>query len=401
MSRLILCSYCIFIVVISGCAKLPRNPVPLDHIYEAEVVAVPGVRGWGGMLSSEMQRDTIASLEQEGPEDFVNPITGKKEYSALALSGGGSNGAFGAGFLYGWSKRENRPDFKLVTGISTGALIAPFAFLGPAYDEELKEVYTTIDTKRIIEKLNIFSILTTNESFSRSTPLQDLISEHIDERMLQAVALAHDQGRRLYVGTTHMDAQRLSVWNMGLIAKNGTKAALNLFKDVLLASASIPVAMPPVYIGVAVDGTKYDEMHTDGGTITQVFFHAGTINLVEAGKAAGLAIENDTFSRLYIIRNGQIKPIPRHVARSLSDISTRTLETSIKAATLNNLFRMYVLAQKERSEIFYVDIPADYSSESNELFDQEEMTRLFNLGMELGMSANPWNDSLPGFDQIE
>lgn len=162
-----------------------------------------------------------------------------------------------------------------------------------------------------------------------------------------------------------------------------------------------PAAMPPVYIRVEVDGTRYDEMHTDGGTITQVFFHAGTINLVEAGKVAGLDFETGTFSKLYIIRNGQIDPIPRHVSRSLPDISSRTLETSIKTATLNNLFRMYVIAQKEQSDIFYVDIPSDYVSDSKELFDREEMTRLFDLGMELGMSENPWNATLPGFEWNE
>lgn len=383
---------------LSGCATLPRNPVPLDKLYEAEVLGIPHVRAWGGLLSAGFEEDIVTSVKQEGPGGFINPETGKKSYSGLALSGGGGNGSFGAGFLYGWSKRGDRPVFKLVTGISTGALIAPFAFLGTEYDEVLKKLYTTVSTKQIINILGFLKILTASESFAASTPLRNLIETHIDDLTLLQIAKAHDEGRRLYIGTTHMDAQRLAVWNMGLIAKEGTPEALSLFHDIMLASASIPAAMPPVYIKVKVDGIEYDEMHTDGGTVTQVFFHAGTMNLAEAGKLAGYTHEKTGFARLYIIRNGQINPSPEQVLRKLPDISSRALETTVKTAALNNLFRMYVFARKENSEFFYVDIPDSFVSQAKEAFDQEEMIRLFEIGMQMSLSDDPWNKAPPGFE---
>lgn len=378
-----------------GCATLQRNPVPLDRIHDAEVVNAPGVRAFGGTVSEIFQKDIVLSLQQEGPDDFVNPATGAKSYSALALSGGGSHGAFGAGFLYGWSKKGDRPEFKLVTGISTGALIAPFAFLGPGYDEKLREVYTTINTASIVKKLSIFSILTESESFTSSGPLEHLIKSNTDASLLTDVANEHRRGRRLYIGTTHMDAQKLVVWNMGLIAEIGTDEALQLFRDILLASASIPTVMPPVYFSVEVDGEIYDEMHTDGGTVTQVFFHSGTLDLAEAGKEAGIEIGENTIGTLYVIRNGQLGAETEHTPRKIQSISSRAVDTMIKAAALNNIFRMYVLARRDQSNLYYVDIPDDYSPEGVEPFDADEMKRLFNIGFELGVSSDPWARTMP------
>lgn len=380
----------------SGCATLPRNPVPLDLLYEAEVIDAPGVRAWGGEYSQAFQNDFITSVKQEKEQHFINPETGEKRYAALAISGGGSNGAFGAGFLYGWSSTQSRPVFKLVTGISTGALIAPFAFLGSEYDEVLKEVYTTISTENIVDRLSIFSILTVSESFTRTTPLKALIETHIDLGLLEKIAKAHDEGRRLYIGTTHMDAQRLVIWNMGQISQLGTPEALKLFQNVLLASSSIPSAMPPVFINVAVRGQDYDEMHADGGTTTQVFFHGGTINLIEVGKVAGVDMDEGSFAQLYILRNGQIAPQPRQISRNLPDISSRALDTMIKTAALNNLYRMYVFSQREQSHFYYAGIPEDYVSKAEEPFDRKEMERLFEIGRQLGASGNAWVPGVPG-----
>ena len=278
-------------------------------------------------------------------------------------------------------------------------MIAPFAFLGSDYDEQLKEVYTSISTKDIIRRNSIMGILTSNESFADSKPLIKMIRKSISFSMLQQIGAAHDQGRRLYIGTTHMDAQRLVVWNMGLIAKIGKEEALELFQKVMLASASIPVAMPPVYFDIEINGEKYDEMHTDGGTTTQVFFHANTIDLSEAAKTVGIESFN-RFANLYVIRNGQTSSVPEQVDRNIQAISARTLDTSIKASALNNLYRMYVFANRDKSRIFYTDIPGEYVSESDEPFDRDEMQRLFSVGVDLGSSPAPWHDDLPGIGEI-
>ena len=386
----------ILALVIQGCATLAREPVPVDAIYKAEVVNAPGVRGFGGLLSQNLQDDIVMSLSQERPDDFTDPDTKEKRYSALAISGGGANGAFGAGFLCGWTVSGDRPIFKLVTGISTGALIAPYAFLGSDYDEMLKDVYTTIETKNIIEKYSPLSILSVKESFASSSPLQNIIQQHVNTVLLQSVAKAHNEGRRLYIGTTHMDAQRLVVWNMGKIARIGTSEALQLFRDVLLASASIPTALPPVFISVEVDGMLYDEMHTDGGTATQLFFHGGTIDLAKAGQSSGLVLGDRPIARLYVIRNGKMQSEPQQIPRNLQKISTRALETALKTAALNSLFRMYVFARREQSELFYVAIPDDFVFQTEELFDREEMNKLFDIGFAKATSDEPWEKDLPG-----
>lgn len=384
-------------LLVSGCATLPRNPVPLDDIYSATVPGMPDSRAWGGEISPEFQRDIVESVRQERAAGITDLSSGVGEESALAISGGGSDGAFGAGFLAGWTAAGNRPDFKLVTGISTGALSAPFAFLGSTYDEELKEVYTTTSTENILDRLGIFSILFRGESLAKTDPLKDLVALHIGEELLQAVAERHNLGYRLYIGTTNMDAQRLCIWNMGLIANYGTPEALQLFRDILVASASIPVALPPVMIEVEVevDGNRYDEMHTDGGTITQVFFYSGVVDLKAAARETGITSFGN--SALYIIRNGQINSEPRQIERKLSDISERSVSTMIKSAAGNNLYRIYAFTNREGVAFHYVDIPDDFVSEATELFDQAEMKRLYDVGYELARSGDSWLDAPPGF----
>ena len=189
----------------------------------------------------------------------------------------------------------------------------------------------------------------------------------------RTVSEAHNQGRRLYIGTTSMDAQKLTVWNMGLIAQSNRPEALSLFRAILLASASIPTAMPPVYIPVEVEGKEYDEMHSDGGTVAQFFVHAGTFSFVEASKKVGLQFNSNFYNQLYIIINGKLEPIPKHIPRTLTAVSTRALNTLIKASMYNNLYRLYFHSQREKSAFFYTSIPRYYVSQSNEYFDQAEM----------------------------
>lgn len=205
---------------------------------------MPDVRAWGGQLSPVFQADLVTSARQELTGTFPLDENGFPIYNAIALSGGGSNGAFGAGILNGWSKADTRPDFKIVTGISTGALIAPFAFLGPEYDEKLKTVFTTTRTRDIMERSGFIKILFQSEAVANFLPLVRLIKANFDDNLLKAVATAHNEGRRLYVGTTSMDAQKLVVWNMGTIANSGRPDALDLFQNIILASSAIPGIFP-------------------------------------------------------------------------------------------------------------------------------------------------------------
>ncbi len=379
----------------SGCATLPRNAVPVDKIYSAEIVGMPDIRAWSGQIAEHFQADAVESVLDESRGEFPRDENGVPIYDLLALSGGGSNGAFGAGFLYGWTKAGTRPNFKLVTGISTGALIAPFAFLGPNFDAQLKQLYTTMSTADLVIKQGLLKILFRSESYALTDPLERLIERNIDGAILQAVAVAHDRGHRLYIGTTHLDAQQLVIWNMGLIAKTAHPNALELFRKILLASASIPGAMPPVLIEVDVDGEEFDEMHVDGGAATQVFLHAGTMD-IEAAAQSALGDDYQYQGDLYIIRNGRLKPEPQQVERKLARIAGRAVSTMIKTAAVGDLFRMYAFTQREQLGFKYIDIPDDFESRAQEPFDPEEMGRLFETGYQLALSGDVWQTTPPG-----
>ncbi len=192
----------------------------------------------------------------------------------LAISGGGENGAYGAGLLCGWTEAGTRPEFKLVTGISTGALTAPFAFLGPAYDQQLKDVYTTITAKDVLEERGIFAAIW-NDAMADNAPLQNLVAKYVDADLLAAIAAEHRKGRNLLVGTTNLDARRGVVWDIGKIAEYGTPEALELVRKILIASAAIPGAFPPMMFDVEANGTKYQEMHVDGGANCPAFRLSG------------------------------------------------------------------------------------------------------------------------------
>lgn len=383
---------------VSGCATLPRDPVPLEQMGQAEVVGTPGIRAWGGQVSPLFQQDMIESIKQDLArlDELVLDEHGVPVYSALALSGGGSHGAFGAGFLYGWTQSGERPDFKLVSGISTGALIAPYAFLGKDYDEILKKVYTTTSTESIADKLDIFSIFQ-GEALASTDPLKNLLQEYVTEAMIDDVARVHDEeGRRLYIGTTHMDAQRMIVWNMGLIAKSDHPDKYQLFRDVMMASASIPVAFPPIYIKVELDGKIYDEMHADGGTISQVMFYGGTMDFKAMGLEMGMDMQKWPVGNVYIIRNGQLAGEPEQIKRKLPAISARAVSTMIKSAARSDLYRIYAFSKKERSNFHYVDIPDDFEFTAEEPFDPEEMVRLFEQGEKMGRDKESWLTEPPG-----
>lgn len=381
------------VLILSGCSTLPRNALPLDKADRAEPLGMSDVRAPSGSISPHLQADIIASLAQEMPGYFEDE-NGQRRYNALALSGGGSHGAFGAGFLIGATEAGLRPRFKLITGISTGALIAPFAFLGPDYDDQLKEAFTSINTRNIME-INSLAGIVSGESFAKTGPLANLIEKYFNEAFLQAVAAAHNQGRRLYIGTTNLDTQRLIVWNMGLIANSDSPYALELFQKVVLASASIPAAFPPVMIKVKADGQIYDELHVDGGTRTQVFFYGGTLDLQAAARAAGFA-DSSYLGNIYIIRNGHLSPEPEIIERKLMDITGRAVNTMIKSAAVSDLYRIYAFAQRENINFHYIDIPDDLVVVEEEAFDPVAMNAMFDAGYKLGLSADPWEKAPPG-----
>ena len=277
----------LMLTVTTGCGTLVRNPVPPELTTTAVVPGMPDVRAWAGHASPALQDDMVLSYKQESRADFPVGADGRVQYTHLLLSGGGANGAFGSGLLNGWTKTGTRPVFKIVTGVSTGALMAPYAFLGPKYDDALRDLYTTTRSQNIFVSGSLFGMISQlffGEALADTGPLASMIAQHVDEQFVREVAAAHSQGRRLYIGTVDLDAQRFIVWNMGLIAQANYPDKVRLFRKVMLASASIPVVFPPVFFDVKADGRLFDEMHVDGGVVAMVFFSAGLFSPL--GRAA-------------------------------------------------------------------------------------------------------------------
>jgi len=381
------------IATLTGCGFLPRNAVPPELVEQAVIPHLADVRAWAGRPSPAMERDLAASFDQESPDDFPKRADGVVEYAHLAISGGGPNGAFGAGLLNGWTTTGKRPRFKIVAGVSTGALMAPFACIGASYDAALREFYTTTSTRNIFRALSIIPALLGGESLADSGPLAALIARHVDAALLAQVADAHARGRRLYFGTVDLDAQQFVVWDMGLIAASGRPESLELFRKVMLASASIPIAFPPVFFDVEVGGRGYDEMHVDGAVAARVFLNGGVFSpemiRTRAGRGPGR-------EHIYVIHNGQLPPVAEQTPRSLRGIAMRTLEAAGRAGVVNDLFRIYAVAAATQASFFWITIPDGVEIEGSETFDPVVMRRLYDLGYGLATAGPVWVTGPPG-----
>lgn len=395
LRRLIPVLFATLLMLLGGCASLiQRNAVPEMSVDEAVVAGFPNVRFWGDdqphnalqmmRISSERQRAAGLLFDDSGK---LKPIT------FLALSGGGSDGAFGAGLLNGWTAAGTRPEFSIVTGVSTGALIAPFAFVGSDYDQHLKEFYTTTHTDDIFRLRAILSLLG-RDSFSDTAPLQELLKSHIDKPFLMRVAEEYARGRTLWIGTTNLDAQRPVIWDMGAIAASDHPRAAELFRSVMMASAAIGGAFPPVYMPVEVDGETFDEMHVDGGTTNQVFLYPAALDVGAFRRQSG-SIQRE--STVYVIRNAKIAPQWEEVKPRLGQIAVRSVATLIKTQGIGDLFRVYVGAMRDGMDYKLAYIPPEFDAERESQFDPVYMRKLFDFAFVLAKDGFPWVNEPPGF----
>jgi hypothetical protein len=313
----------------------------------------------------------------------------------LSLSGGGDDGAFGAGLLTGWSDRGDRPNFNLVTGISTGALIAPFAFMGKEYDPVLRHVYTQIGPRDIfIERGFIAGIF--GDGLSDTTPLYQLISKFVGEGFLKKVAYEYEiNGRWLLIGTTNLDAGVPVVWNMGKIASIGTVEALELFRKVMLASASIPGAFSPVMFDFEVVGKSFQEMHVDGGATTQVFLYPSA--LVQRSRDLNLKLQKER--NAYIIRNARLDPGWRETQRGTLSIVQRAISSLIQTQGVGDLYRIYHTTQLDGVSFNLAFIGADFKFPHESEFDTAYMQALFDYGHKQGLGGKVWQHYPPGYKQ--
>ncbi|CAL1241915.1 Patatin family protein [Candidatus Methylocalor cossyra] len=384
-------------VAACSCAGLrPHSPPPEEAEPLVQIPAMPGVRTWGDEYSPEFQKDLIASVHQEEQSGLFRD---GDTVSVLAISGGGGDGAFGAGLLCGWTAAGNRPNFKLVTGISTGALTAPFAFLGPAYDDKLKKVYTSITSKDIFKLKSIFGMLRT-DAMTLNDSLSKLTTEYIDGKTLKDIAAEHAKGRRLYIGTTALDAQRPVIWNMGAIAASGHPDAPDLFRRIMIASAAVPVAFPPVYFTVEAGGRRYDEMHVDGGVSNQVFLYGPVLNPLAGAKELGFERPRRSL-RVYVIRNAKIKPVWQPVRPIMRSIAPRSVSTLIKEQGIGDIFRIFVTTRRDGADFNLAYIPDELDTNRSDEFNNQVMNVLFDTGYRLARHGYRWQKGPPGFFPVE
>jgi hypothetical protein len=375
-------------LVLGGCAsEIVREGIPDANLADHAIVDdLPGIRFWG----DEHPKDFIAELRQRLPNmpriaQGATRVRGRPVVEILALSGGGGDGAFGAGVLTGWSERGDRPEFEVVTGVSAGAIIAPFAYLGTRYDGALREIWTKYQTSQIATAQILPGILG-GASLADNAPLEDLIARYADKRLLREIAAEYRKGRMLFVLTTNLDAQRPVVWNLGEIAASKRPGSLELFRKVIMASAAIPGAFPPIEIPVAAGGKAYDELHVDGGTTREVFVQPVNVPF----RAYDALYDAPPIRRLYIIKNGKIAPEQEVVQPKTLSIVSRSIATLIKNQNLGELYRIHRMAEDGGAEFNFVAVPPSFDVKSKQFFDPVYQSALFEEGRRMGRDGVPW-----------
>lgn len=368
------------VLLLAGCGSISRPPDGVLRLVDVQLVPAPDprVRASDTARLEALASDLVARLDSNDPT------------AILALSGGGANGAYGAGLLAGWSERGDRPVFGVVTGVSTGALAAPFAFLGPEWDDELEEAYTSGQTRSLLSWRSFAAFFA--PSLFSPTDLRALVERHVGPRLLAAVAAEHARGRRLLVATTDLDAEETVIWDMGLVATQGGPQALYLFREILIASASIPGVFPPVLIaGLDDQGRVVQTMHVDGGVNTPFLgVPEGLINWTPGRDAAR--------GPFYVLVNGQVGRTTSVTPGRLRDILGRSYDSMSKAALRRQLTGTAAFAERSGMPLFIAAIPPEVEAPSLD-FDPDSMRALFDLGRRAALDERAWRrfttDSLP------
>lgn len=387
-------AFFVLAIMLAGCsAQLQRVPVPERLVESAEIDGMSDIRVWGD--DAQAKGAAKRFVASEGPRLRARyaavPARQVIVSNVLAISGGADDGAFGAGLLYGWGQAGTRPQFDVVTGVSAGALIAPFAFVGAEYDRQLSEIFTRYDSGEIYQA-NILAGILGGPGLALNDPLKSLIATYVDAKILGRIAEERAKGRMLLIGTTNIDSQRPVYWDIGRIAMSGHPRAVELTRDILLASAAIPGVFPPVRIRVKADGRDYDELHVDGGATREVFYTPGNFTFKELDALIGRKIAR----RLYVIRNGKLDPEWEATAETALALGARSMSTVLKNQTIGDLIRMHSKARAEGIDYNLAYIPSTFKAPRPGPFDLRYMQALYGVGLQLGKEGYKWSKAPPG-----
>lgn len=377
----------------TGCGPVERGTAVAAHeAARATVLGIPNERFFPAQGIDPFEKEFLAAMDRNRQQRGIADAPRRAlRMNLLAISGGGEDGAFGSGLLNGWSTRGDRPAFDVVTGVSTGALSAPFAFLGSDYDAQLKAVYTSVQPKDILESRGILQAMF-DDAMADNTPLYRMIARYLDANMLRAIAAAYNDGRLLLIGTTDLDQQQPVVWNIGAIAASGHPSALSTIHKILLASAAVPAAFPPVMFDVTVNGQLRQEMHVDGGAVAQVFLYPPA--LARTRQARMRRGQDVAAVTAYIIRNGRLEPGWQPVKRKIFTIAGRAISTMIATSGVNDVQRIYFNTQRDGIDFNLAAIGSDFRDEAPEPFDQGYMRKLYDHGYRLAQAGYRW-EKLP------
>lgn len=368
----------IFASLIGGCATT-RATLTAEQEGHATVPNIANARVWaddGGALFN-----AAAFRPSASPDGHLR---------ILALSGGGAEGAFGAGVLVGWTQSGLRPQFAVVTGSSIGGLIAPYAFLGPSYDGALERLFTDGGLENLLKVDGINMIF--GSAVFKTAPLRELVMRNVDESLLAAIAAEHRHGRRLYVVTTNIDAQRAVIWNMGAIAASAEPGRLDLFRNILMATAAVPGMFSPGFIEVETEGRRFKEMHVDGGVTSNVLAVPEAL-LTNPAPVAGPP------SQLFVIVNGKVAPDFAIIEDSMLPIVARSFYTTVKANMRNTLIATYAFTRRNGWGFNMTAIPQSEEISTTAIdFNTDYMRRLFSLGRQQTMGRRAWSHNLTDFD---
>jgi predicted acylesterase/phospholipase RssA len=388
------------VLALGACTTLaPRSAVPEDQITAAAPYGIADARGpvreWGDSVDADSAEQIVAFRAATLRRLHGDAIAAGRSIpeTSLLLSGGGPDGAFGAGLLNGWTARGDRPEFDLVTGISTGAIIALFAFLGPDYDQALTEIYTTYRTDQLLQRA-FFSAVTGGSAITDTSGYRRLIEKYVDDAVIERLAAEQRRGRVLLIGTTNIDAARPVIWNVAGIASTGHPNAKRLIHDIIQASSAIPAAFPPVIIPVVTpDGRSFDEMHVDGGATQQVMYFSPSFPMTRIDEALGIKIDRT----LYAVVNNKLRKPYAPVRPRLASIAGAAASSLIGGSGGGDLYKIFAMAQRDGATLNVIGIPRDFDMAAKEPFDPVYMKALYDLGYEYGLAGDRWQAQPPDF----
>jgi len=355
-----------------------RLPAPPSERH-VEAAGFPGVR-----LSVDQADDALRqAADRLAP---LRSLIGRDEFNILALSGGASGGAYGAGVLAGLSKAGRRPDFAIVTGVSTGALIAPLAFLGPAWDDRLTDAYVGGHAAELLSFRRLGPAL--GPSLFKGESLDALVEAFVDQEMVEAVAVEHARGRRLLIATTNLDSQRAVVWDMGEIATHGGEEALRLFRSLLVASSSVPGIFPPKLVEVEVDGHPYQEMHVDGGVAAPLFLMPDALlhwrNLGPRFRRG----------RVHVIVNTVLDPSTQSTPPGVASIMARSFDTMLRFSYRQALSLAAGFCSRHNLPLSVASIPNAFEGTNLLKFETDLMKRIYDAGFEQAVAGTVWTSAV-------